>query len=186
MSTFANNRLVKAIAALFSKPVNKNILSYMEASLLDDLTKLPNKRFFDIRIEDEWSRAIRGKYPLSFLMMDLDNFKSFNEKEGIEEGDILLREVARIFSYCVNRTSDFAVRLEGETFCVILPNTKENGAKKIAENIRISMERTGKGTVSIGIVCQTPSLQDSIAEFISQAEEKLKQAKELGKNRICF
>jgi diguanylate cyclase (GGDEF)-like protein len=166
------------------KPINRNMLAYIESSLIDELTKLPNKRFFNIRMEDEWNRAVRGKYPLSFLMMDLDKFKSYNDTHGHLEGDRLLRDVARIFSYCVNRTCDFTSRFGGEEFCVILPNTKEDGAKKIAENIRIAMERAGKATISIGLVCKIPSLEDDMQEFVIQADQKLYEAKNTGRNKV--
>jgi diguanylate cyclase (GGDEF)-like protein len=168
------------------KPINRTMLSYIESSLLDELTKLPNKRFFNIRMEDEWSRAIRGKYPICFLMLDLDNFKKYNDSHGHLEGDRLLREVARIFSYCINRTSDFAIRFGGEEFCVILPNTKIEGAKKIAENIRVFMERTRKATISIGLVCKTPVVGDNMQEFINQADQKLYEAKNSGRNKVCL
>jgi len=168
------------------KPINKNMLSYIETSLLDELTKLPNRRFFNIRIEDEWNRAVRGKYHLSFLMMDLDMFKDYNDKHGHLEGDRLLREVARVFSYCINRTSDFSARFGGEEFCVILPNTKIEGAKKIAENIRIFMERTSKATISIGVVCKIPALEDKMQEFIDLADQKLYEAKNTGRNKVCW
>jgi len=187
--TMAENILQK-IGVLFSsllnvfKPVNKNVLAYVEASLMDELTKLPNKKFFYVRMEDEWNRAIRGKYPISFLIMDLDKFKSYNETNGNLEGDRLLREVARIFSYCVNRTSDFASRFGVDEFYVILPNTNEEGARKIAENVRISMERTGKATISIGLVCKVPSLEDDMQEFIVQAGQRLYEAKNTGKNKV--
>jgi diguanylate cyclase (GGDEF)-like protein len=167
------------------KPINKNMQAYIESSLMDELTKLPNRRFFNIRMEDEWNRAVRGKYPLCFLMLDLDKFKNYNDTHGHLEGDRLLRDVARIVSYCVNRTSDFAARFGGEEFCVILPNTKSNGAKKIAESIRAAMERTGKATLSIGLVCKVPSLEDDMQEFMGLADKKLYEAKETGRNKVC-
>jgi len=167
------------------EPINRNMMSYIKSSLLDELTKLPNRRFFNMRIEDEWNRAVRGKYSLSFLMMDLDKFKIYNDTYGHLEGDRLLRDVARIFSFCVNRTSDFMARFGGEEFSVILPNTKLEGARKIAENIRMSMERAGKSTISIGLVCKTPALNDSMQEFIDQADQKLYEAKNTGRNKVC-
>jgi len=168
------------------RPINKHMTSYIESSLLDELTKLPNKRFYNMRIEDEWNRAVRGKYPLSFLMMDLDKFKVYNDTHGHLEGDRLLREVARVFSYCVNRNSDFAARFGGEEFCVVLPNTNLEGAKKIAENIRSSMERTGKATISIGMICKVPGLDDNMQEFIDLADQKLYEAKNTGRNKVCW
>jgi diguanylate cyclase (GGDEF)-like protein len=168
------------------KPINRNMLSYIKASLLDDLTKLPNKRFFNIRIEDEWNRAVRGKYPLGFLMMDLDKFKNYNDTYGHLEGDLLLKEVAQIFNSCLNRTSDFAARFGGEEFSAILPNTKLEGTKKIAENIRIAMERTGKATISIGLTCKIPDLEDNMQKFIEQTDQKLYEAKNTGRNKTCY
>ncbi len=167
-------------------PINKNMMAYIKESLLDDLTKLPNRRFFNMRIEDEWNRAIRGKYSLCFLMLDLDKFKNYNDKYGHLEGDMLLRDVARIFSYCINRTSDFAARFGGEEFCIILPNTKLEGAKKIAENIRMSVERTGQTTISIGLVCENPILEDDMQEFMDSADRKLYEAKNTGRNKVCW
>ncbi|MDR3000016.1 MAG: sensor domain-containing diguanylate cyclase [Fibromonadaceae bacterium] len=178
---FIFNKLISHIL----KPINKQMMSYIESSLLDELTKLPNRRFFNMRIEDEWNRAVRGKYSLSFLMLDIDRFKSYNDKYGHLEGDRLLRDVSRIFSYCVNRTSDFAARFGGEEFCVILPNTSISGAKKIAENIRISMERADKATISIGVACKTPGLEDNMQSFIDLADQKLYEAKNTGRNKVC-
>ena len=190
---FALLLLLLVVVVIFNKfiskilrPMNKNMTSYIESSLLDELTKLPNKRFYNMRIEDEWNRAIRGKYPLSFMMLDLDKFKIYNDTHGHLEGDQLLREVARVFSYCVNRNSDFAARFGGEEFCVILPNTSIEGARKIAENIRISMERTGKATISIGLICKTPNLEDDMQEFIKHADQKLYEAKNTGRNKVCL
>jgi len=176
------NKLISHMLA----PINKNMMSYIKSSLLDELTKLPNRRFYNMRIEDEWNRAVRGKYPLSFLMMDLDKFKNYNDTYGHLEGDRLLRDVARIFSYCVNRTSDFTARFGGEEFCIILPNTELEGAKKIAENIRMSMERAGKATISIGLACKSPILENSMQEFIDQADKKLYEAKNTGRNKVCW
>ena len=166
------------------KPMNKNMQSYIESSLLDELTKIPNKRFFNMRIEDEWSRATRGQYPISFLMLDLDKFKKYNDTHGHLEGDILLQESAQIFSDCLNRTSDFVARFGGEEFCIVLANTKIEGARKIAEDVRSSMEKTGKITVSIGLVCEIPKIGSNCNDFIESADQKLYEAKNTGRNKV--
>jgi len=166
------------------KPMNKNMQSYIESSLLDELTKIPNKRFFNIRIEDEWHRATRGQYPLSFLMMDLDKFKQYNDTYGHLEGDILLRDAAQIFSNCINRASDFVARFGGEEFCIVLANTKIEGARKIAEDVRGAMEKTGKITVSIGVVCEIPKIGSNCKDFIEAADHKLYEAKNTGRNKV--
>ena len=166
------------------EPINKNMMSYIKSSLLDELTTLPNRRFFNMKIEDEWNRAVRNGSSISFLMMDLDKFKTYNDTRGHLEGDKLLREVARVFGHCVSRTSDFAARFGGEEFCVILPNTESEGARKIAENIRASVEKTGKITVSIGLACKVPNLQDNMQKFMDMADQKLYEAKDSGRNRV--
>jgi len=166
------------------KPMDKNMQSYIESSLLDELTKIPNKRFFNMRIEDEWNRATRGQYPISFLMLDLDKFKRYNDTYGHLEGDILLRESAQIFSKCLNRASDFVARFGGEEFCIVLANTKIDGARKIAEDVRGSMEKTGKITISIGLVCEIPKIGSNCTDIIEAADQKLYEAKNSGRNKV--
>jgi diguanylate cyclase (GGDEF)-like protein len=166
------------------KPINKSMQSYIESSLLDELTKIPNKRFFNMRMEDEWSRATREQYPISFLMLDLDKFKKYNDTYGHLEGDVILREAARIFSNCLSRASDFMARFGGEEFCIVLANTKIEGARKIAECVRTSMEKTGKITVSIGLVCEIPKAGDNYKDFMETADQKLYKAKNTGRNKV--
>jgi diguanylate cyclase (GGDEF)-like protein len=166
------------------KPMNKNMQSYIESSLLDELTKVPNRRFFNMRMNDEWNRAAREQYPISFLMLDLDKFKKYNDTYGHLEGDILLREAARIFGNCLSRASDFVARFGGEEFCIVLANTKIEGARKIAENVRTSMEKTGKVTVSIGLVCEIPKTGNHYKDFMEMADQKLYEAKNTGRNKV--
>jgi diguanylate cyclase (GGDEF)-like protein len=170
--------------AYILRPINKNMQLYLESSLMDELTKIPNRRFFNLRMEDEWNRAVRGKYHLSFLMMDLDKFKSYNDTYGHAGGDALLKEAAKIFRDSASRTSDFAARIGGEEFCVVLPNTDADGARKIAEGIRGSVEKAGKATVSIGFASKVPSPEDNMQDFIKIADDKLYEAKESGRNRV--
>jgi len=166
------------------KPMNKSMQSYIESSLLDELTKIPNRRFFNMRMEDEWSRATREQYPISFLMLDLDKFKKYNDTYGHLEGDILLYEAARIFSDCLSRASDFVARIGGEEFCIVLANTKIEGARKIAEEVRESMAKSGKITVSIGLVCEIPEVDSEYKNFIESADQRLYEAKNTGRNRV--
>jgi diguanylate cyclase (GGDEF)-like protein len=167
------------------KPVNQNMLLYMRSSFLDELTKIPNRRFFNMKMEYEWNRAVKSRLPMGFLMMDLDKFKSYNDTRGHLEGDILLREVARIFKNCISRKSDFVARFGGEEFCVILPNTRTDGALRIAEDIRASVEKAGKITISIGLICKIPSLTDDYKDFMEKADKNLYEAKNTGRNKIC-
>ncbi|MDR1573184.1 MAG: diguanylate cyclase [Clostridiales Family XIII bacterium] len=163
--------------------------------LIDPLTNIANRRSFNDRINLEWRRSIRKKLPVSFLMMDLDNFKQYNDTYGHPQGDALLKTVAGIFAAEAKRSSDLAVRLGGEEFGVLLPDTDLVGALDIAERIRRGVEAaripTADGrastsaTVSIGAVSAVPSEKDDLRDFIEKADENLYRAKNTGKNKIC-
>jgi diguanylate cyclase (GGDEF)-like protein len=163
--------------------------------LIDGLTNIPNRRSFDDRIEMEWRRAIRQKTPLSFLMMDVDNFKDYNDTYGHPQGDILLQTISRIFDAAAMRPADLAARLGGEEFGVLLPDTDLASATAIAEKIRSSVEavrlsasegQTITGiTISIGVVSLIPAEDSAISSFIAQADRNLYAAKKLGRNRVC-
>jgi diguanylate cyclase (GGDEF)-like protein len=163
--------------------------------LVDPLTDIPNRRCFDDRMAVEWRRAIRDKQPISFMMMDVDKFKTYNDTYGHPQGDTLLRSIAKIFAAVVRRPGDMAARLGGEEFGVLLPETGLEGALEIAEEIRSQVEAAripaadGKTitstTISIGVVSEIPSHDSTIEDFISQADRFLYAAKEGGRNRVC-
>ncbi|MDR0553229.1 MAG: diguanylate cyclase [Treponema sp.] len=162
-------------------------------STIDALTEIPNRRGFDIRLNVEWNHAIREKLPLSMLMMDLDNFKIYNDTYGHPQGDTLLKAVAEVFHFAAKRAEDIAARLGGEEFAVLLPNTGLDGALLSAERIRAKVERMvvptvdGKPTrvtISIGVAVVKPKPGDDMAELITRADECLYAAKEAGRNRV--
>jgi diguanylate cyclase (GGDEF)-like protein len=173
-----------------------DITPIMMSSLTDELTKLPNRRFFNSRITDEWQRAIREKHSIAFLMMDIDKFKQYNDTYGHPQGDRLLQAIAKVFSSVLKRSIDFAARLGGEEFGVLLPNTNMAGAAKIAEHIRTSVEnltvplvdgtKLTKTTISIGLICTTPAVEDKdkVAVFIERADRNLYTAKNTGRNKV--
>jgi diguanylate cyclase (GGDEF)-like protein len=163
--------------------------------LVDPLTDIPNRRCFDDRIALEWRRAIREKHPISFMMMDVDKFKTYNDTYGHPQGDGLLKSLARIFSAAARRPSDIAARLGGEEFGVLLPDTELTGALEVAEEIRSRVEAlrvfTANGkietrtTISIGVISAVPEAGSSVADFIARADTLLYAAKEGGRNRVC-
>ncbi|GHU34728.1 hypothetical protein AGMMS50256_28770 [Betaproteobacteria bacterium] len=164
-------------------------------SLTDPLTGLPNRRRFDAHIRSEWRRSIRDKTPISFLMMDIDNFKIYNDTYGHPQGDKLLQAAAQIFMSAIQRPDDLAARLGGEEFGLLLPDTDLEGALLIAEKIRVAMEenriptvngnRVTTATLSIGAVSMLPGVKDTIPEFLTLADNNLYTAKRTGRNRIC-
>jgi diguanylate cyclase (GGDEF)-like protein len=163
-------------------------------SEVDQLTGIPNRRSLDNQMFIEWGRSVRRSAPLAFLMMDVDKFKVFNDTYGHIMGDVVLQTVAKTFARVLKRPADFAARYGGEEFCVMLPDTAIEGAMKIAEEIRRTIEETSvpyangeplKVTISIGVHSQAPTLNDDISTFIAKADAALYRAKEEGRNRVC-
>ncbi|MDR3229812.1 MAG: diguanylate cyclase [Synergistaceae bacterium] len=162
--------------------------------LMDPLTDIPNRRSFDNHIGLEWRRCIRERRPISFLMMDLDAFKTYNDTYGHPQGDALLKAVAKIFASAARRSSDLPARLGGEEFGLLLPNTDLEGALVTAEKIRSDVENkkipTVDGivtsvTLSMGVTSIVPTKSDAVSVFVAKADENLYKAKRAGKNRIA-
>ncbi|MDR3342998.1 MAG: diguanylate cyclase [Treponema sp.] len=163
--------------------------------LTDPLTDIANRRNFDERIDMEWRRAIREKKPVSFLMIDIDKFKHYNDTYGHPQGDTLLKTVAKIFVAIARRPADLPARLGGEEFGILLPSTGAEAAFLVAESIRAAVEslrvptadrsEMTTVTVSIGVATALPAKNDLVKDFISRADKNLYIAKKTGKNRVC-
>jgi diguanylate cyclase (GGDEF)-like protein len=163
--------------------------------LKDQLTGIPNRRTFNNRLYLEWNRALREKTPLSLLMIDVDQFKAYNDTYGHQQGDMALLTVAKTLAFAIRRAIDFAARWGGEEFVVLLPHTDSMGAMQIAESVRKEVENAaipsvdgGKAktvTISIGVHTQTPQRENSIEDLVSKADEALYQAKATGRNKVC-
>ena len=163
-----------------------------DAVYVDDLTELYNYRYFRERIDEEVKRGHRYNSSLSLLMLDVDDFKAFNDRYGHEQGNIALSNFAHLLKDSV-REVDVVARYGGEEFAIILPATPKSGALKVAEKIRANVEKTpidGEEcqppktlTVSIG-VASVPSDSASSDDLIQKADDALYRAKSLGKNRI--
>jgi len=164
-------------------------------SLFDPLTNIMNRRSFDFHSEALWAHATRHQEPVTILMIDIDNFKKFNDTYGHQLGDLALQTVANAISSALLRASDLVFRWGGEEFAVLLPNTHANGAALIGERVRKSIEGavipsiggvTLSGvTASIGAATLMPYIGSSISELIKHADIALYDAKECGKNKVC-
>lgn len=191
--------IISSIAGAFYKrsqqiaaELRKSGLKYRELSLTDDLTRLYNSRHFFHQIKNEIERTNRYEHPLSLLILDLDNFKKYNDAFGHIVGDRVLAKVGEILRNSLRKT-DSAYRYGGEEFAILLPETKGEKALHFAERIRLSFENQdsilpGEETlfvsVSIG-VAQYKSGED-LNTFIKRADTNMYAAKNEGKNRICF
>ena len=161
-------------------------------SLTDLLTDLPNRRGFDYRMQLEWDHAKRNKTALSILIIDIDNFKNYNDMYGHLQGDAALKSVANSIMLSLNRSIDFVARWGGEEFFVLLPTTDMNGAFKTAELIRKNVEetpipyadeKTTKVTISTGVNAAVPCQGGAVRDFIDRADQALYFAKKTGKNK---
>lgn len=162
---------------------------------LDSLTCIANRRCFDDFLPQAWLRTGRAAQPLSLLMIDIDHFKYYNDTYGHQQGDFCLREVAQTIKKIVARPTDLVTRYGGEEFAVILPETSQAGALRIAETIRstvlaLSIINECEDpnapefiTVSIGISTLIPVLDFSPDYLVHQADQALYSAKKQGRNR---
>jgi diguanylate cyclase (GGDEF)-like protein/PAS domain S-box-containing protein len=160
----------------------------------DGLTGLANRRCFDDTLHAEWARALRQHQPLSLLMVDVDNFKAYNDAHGHLGGDECLKRIATAVSSEM-RANDLVARYGGEEFAVILPNQSLKGAASVAERIRTRVEqlqvptRLAPGqhvTVSIGAATAIAAPDNSASELVAIADAALYRAKHMGRNRISL
>jgi diguanylate cyclase (GGDEF)-like protein len=117
-------------------------------------------------------------------MLDIDNFKNYNDSYGHLKGDELLVLISKIFKKVVKRSGDFAFRMGGEEFGILLPNTEASGAAFIAERIRSEVERIGEATISIGMASFIPQVGDTSDCLLKLADSNLYRAKNIGRNMV--
>lgn len=160
----------------------------------DPLTGVGNRRFFDATLPIEWRRARRAKAGLALLLIDIDFFKRLNEMQGYQRGDEILCQVAAAINGSLARGGDLVARYGGEKFAVLLPNTDQEGAQAVAEQIRLAIAALGLEhpqstlspwvTVSIGLAVLWPTLEAEMRGLIAAADRALFLAKENGRNRV--
>lgn len=165
---------------------------FRKLSITDSLTNLLNRRYLEERLSEEIERSKRHDYAMCFMMIDIDDFKLYNDRNGHQAGDLALELTAQNLKSAL-RAADTAARYGGEEFSVLLPQTTIEEAQIIAERIRRRVERTrypnselqplGAITVSIGISAFAPGVE-TLKAVISHADQALYIAKHLGKNRI--
>lgn len=170
----------------------KEELEHLSSS--DALTGLTNRRHFEAFLNTEWRMGARNRTPLSLLFLDVDDFKKYNDNYGHQAGDICLQRIAAVIKSCVHRSHDLCSRYGGEEFVVLLPDTSQESAIRIAENIRTSIERenlphaysraASHVTLSIGIATVTPQKRVNQNLLVEMADRALYGAKALGRNRI--
>ena len=164
----------------------------MELSITDSLTGLYNRRHFFEQLSKELERTVRYHHPLSILMLDIDNFKAYNDAFGHPEGDRVLVRLGDVISGAIRKT-DSVYRYGGEEFVVLLPETPGTLALSIAERILSQFrglpfhptpQDEVHATVSIGVAHLTSG--EDLTAFLKRADECMYQAKKLGKDQVFF
>jgi diguanylate cyclase (GGDEF)-like protein len=174
----------EALRIEYNKRMLRDKRKIERLSITDHLTKLYNRRHFSNVINKEFARAIRQKECLSFLMIDADKFKDYNDTYGHLQGDELLVSLAEVFRGIAKRSEDFVFRMGGEEFGVLLPNTDFNGAISIAEKIREEVQSNTKISVSVGVACVYPKIGETSEGLLKLADSNLYKTKEMGRNRV--
>lgn len=183
-----------SISALYKSVIRIN-LTLKDIATQDGLTGIANRVELDRRLNEEYRRAARGGTPLSFLMIDVDLFKTYNDTYGHLGGDECLRRVAGVLAATASRPGDTVARYGGEEFAVILPATDNAGAVAIAEKIRRGIaaadiehvgSASGRLTVSVGVSTTVPTSVSALTDLIAAADAALYRAKRAGRDRTVL
>ena len=178
---------VLAVTVFLAREISRRAVAeekLEELATTDALTGLRNRRKFDAEIDTEWRRAARARTPLALLMIDADHFKAYNDTNGHQAGDQMLVGIAICISDSVKRAGDCAARYGGEEFAVLLPGCAANDAIRVAETIRLKVQKWSEDTtVSIGVASLTPDVRMEWSELVTAADKALYAAKAGGRNQ---
>jgi len=182
--------MAPAALALGRERVLREAQAYAQAAVIDPVSGLFNRRYFQGRLEEELQRAIRQTTSVGLLMVDLDGFKSINDRFGHVAGDLVIRDISEILRRSV-RIFDVCTRFGGEEFAVMMPGGTIESAQAIAERIRQRVEAYQRSesdlnaltvTASIGVAVSPPGV--TARDLIERADRALYHAKRAGKNRV--
>jgi diguanylate cyclase (GGDEF)-like protein len=178
--------------AISERETASRYADYLEdLATTDPLTKLYNRRHFETAARAELARFQRYFHPLSILILDVDHFKSINDRFGHAAGDTVLTAIADACR-SVKRATDIAARIGGEEFAILLPETAEEAARSFAERLRHEISESApiiEGeklalTASVGVAMATRHTTRAAA-LLRSADEALYQAKRTGRDRVC-
>jgi diguanylate cyclase (GGDEF)-like protein len=164
-------------------------------AMLDGLTRVANRRHFDEYLQQQWTLLTRLQQSLALILVDVDEFKRYNDHYGHLAGDDCLKQMAQTISDSILRPTDLVTRYGGEEFAIVLPFTTLDGARQVAKTIKMAVYNLGlphatssvsdRLTLSLGISCMIPNPEFSLETLIFTADKALYQAKEKGRDCIC-
>jgi len=205
--TFSYMDVIRAGASDFiSKPFNSDELEAKISRILrehqliqeleflsncDSLTGLYNRRYFDNKIKEETHRAIRQNYPLFLIMLDVDNFKDYNDLHGHQQGDQVLVTIGTILNNCTRKDVDLLFRYGGDEFTVITPYISHEQITMVGERIIASFadQQIDRVGLSLGIaefIRTSGTWEEDIRSLFIRADKALYKAKKQGRNQIAF
>ncbi len=165
-------------------------------SFKDGLTGIANRRQFDAGLLKAWEGALHTQRPLSLLMLDVDAFKQYNDLYGHLQGDRCLTDIAQALGSAAVEPHDLVARFGGEEFAILLPETDETGARKVAERCQRLVEKLAiahaqsphqqRVTLSMGAGTVTPQAGMTADGFVQAVDQRLYAAKQRGRNRIEY
>jgi diguanylate cyclase (GGDEF)-like protein len=162
-------------------------------AVLDELTGIPNRRYFNLLVRQEWARAAREVHPLAVLLIDVDLFKGYNDHYGHPAGDACLARIAGTLHTLTRRPGDAVARYGGEEFVALLAHTAARGAATVAEGLRAAVEDLniehaaspfGRVTISVGVASAVADRNSTPDRLLSAADHALYDAKSGGRNRV--
>ena len=207
MSNMLSLTAVVILAAIVFREMHRSTVREMEQQAIierqlkameafantDGLTGLANRRSLDEHLETEWRRGMREHNFLAVVMLDIDLFKSYNDKYGHPSGDECIRNIASVIKGYARRAGDIAARYGGEEFVLVLPGVDLGDAASIAERIRLEIfsanrphagSPEGRVTVSVGTASAPAASLDSGEALLRSADKALYRAKAEGRNRV--
>jgi diguanylate cyclase (GGDEF)-like protein len=194
-ATILQTRLRQVQESLNDSERNLRLLNSKlhEQSLIDPLTQIANRRRFEQVLEVEWNRALRSGWPISVIMLDIDHFKSLNDRYGHLRGDECLTAVAQMLGRDLRRGGELLARYGGEEFVAVLPNVDVEGAMLTAEAMRTRVHQIGienhgsplgRLTISVGVCSVVPVAGLPREKLVDAADTALYRAKSGGRNRV--
>jgi diguanylate cyclase (GGDEF)-like protein len=169
--------------------------AFAAAALHDALTGIPNRRAFEQRFEQEWRRAARSRSALALAILDVDEFKNYNDALGHPQGDRVLIRVAHVLANSLRRPEDFVARYGGEEFVVLLPGANRDDAARVIDGLRTAVRKLGIAhptassglvTISAGVASLVPRHQTRPMSLLAAADRALYAAKRDGRDRIAL
>ena len=167
-----------------------------QQAIVDGLTGLANRRYFDECLQREWKRSIRDRINVSLILLDIDYFKAYNDTYGHPAGDRCLQRVAQTLQRSAKRATDIIARYGGEEFAMILPSTGLDGAIEVASMVQANIQALaiphtgglpayGQVTISQGIASTIAHRDGQSSALIQWADKALYHAKHMGRNAIA-